>query len=190
MSDHFIHPSAVVDEGAQIGPGTKVWHFSHVMSNARVGEGCILGQNVFVGNSVRIGDRVKVQNNVSLYEGVLIEDEVFVGPSVVFTNVINPRSVVERKSEFRQTIVRKGVSIGANATIICGIELGQYCFIGAGAVVTHPVKQYALVLGNPAVPVGWMSEMGHRLSFDESGTAICPGDQSVYVLKDGNVKKR
>ena len=157
----YIHDTAIVDPGAKIGPGTKIWHFSHVMPTAVIGADCVLGQNVFVGNNVVIGNRVKVQNNVSLYEGVICEDDVFIGPSVVFTNVTNPRAFIEQKDSFKKTIIRKGATIGANATIVCGIELGEYCFIGAGAVVTKNVPAYALMVGNPARQTGWVNEAGH-----------------------------
>lgn len=185
----FIHPTAVVDPGAQIGAGTKVWHFCHVMSEAIIGGGCTLGQNVFVADGVRLGRHVKVQNNVSLFEGVICEDEVFIGPSAVFTNVINPRSAVVRKAEYQTTHLEKGVTIGANATILCGKRLGRYAFVGAGAVVTHDVEPYALVVGNPARPIGWMSERGHRLHFNEDGWASCPDSGDTYQLTEAGVKK-
>ncbi len=184
----YIHPTAIVEQGAEIGEGTKVWHFCHLMPKCEIGKDCSLGQNVFVANRVRLGDKVKVQNNVSIYEGVICEDEVFLGPSMVFTNVMNPRSGVERKSEYKTTIVRKGATIGANATIVCGIELGRYCFIGAGAVVTKDVKPYALLVGNPAHQIGWMSEAGMKLHF-ENGEAICSDSQEKYALENGGVKK-
>ncbi len=187
--NYYIHPTSLVDEGAQIGEGTKIWHFSHVMPNAILGEDCILGQNVFVGNHVKIGNKVKIQNNVSVYEGVDCEDHVFIGPSVVFTNVINPRSFVERKSEFKNTLVRKGASIGANATIICGTTIGEYAFIGAGAVVSKDVANYAIVVGNPARHTGWMSEQGARLLFNEEGRATCMLSGEKYELKNGLVIK-
>lgn len=183
----FIHDTAVVDPGALIGTGSKVWHFCHVMPKAVIGQDCILGQNVFVGDDVVIGDQVKVQNNVSLYTGVQVEDYVFVGPSAVFTNVINPRSEVERKSEFRQTLVRHGATIGANATIICGVEIGEYAFIGAGAVVTSDVKPYQLVIGNPARQAGWVSRHGSRLDFDSRGEATCKTSGERYMLDKGGV---
>lgn len=177
----FIHPSAIVDPGATIGEGAKIWHFCHVSPGAVIGENCVLGQNVFVASGVTLGRGVKVQNNVSLYTGVVCEDDVFLGPSMVFTNVINPRSFVERKSEFRQTLVKRGASIGANATIVCGSTLGTYCLVGAGAVVTKDVPDYALVTGIPARQAGWVSRLGHRLSF-EDGKALCPESGEGYIL--------
>ena len=177
----FIHPSAIVDPGASIGEGAKIWHFCHVSPGAVIGENCVLGQNVFVASGVTLGRGVKVQNNVSLYTGVVCEDDVFLGPSMVFTNVINPRSFVERKSEFRQTLVKRGASIGANATIVCGSTLGAYCLVGAGAVVTKDVPDYALVTGIPARQAGWVSRLGHRLSF-EDGKALCPESGEGYIL--------
>ena len=183
------HISAVIDEGAQIGDGTNIWHFSHVMPTAGIGENCNIGQNVFIDNNVIIGHGVKIQNNVSVYNGVMCEDEVFIGPSVVFTNVVNPRSAIERKHEFKKTIVRKGASIGANATIVCGNEIGQYALIGAGAVVTKNVKPYALVVGNPAKQIGWVSEFGHRLVFEEMGNAVCEESGVRYLLDNDNVRK-
>ncbi len=184
--NYFVHPSAIVDEGAIIGNGTKVWHFTHIMPNAVIGEHCNIGQNVVVSNGVVLGNNVKVQNNVSIYTGVICEEDVFLGPSMVFTNVINPRSAVNRKSEFKDTLVKKGATIGANATIVCGNTIGRFAFIGAGAVVTKSVPDYALVVGNPAKHVGWMSEFGHKLLFDKSGIAICPESQEKYMLS-GNV---
>lgn len=189
MSGIFLHPTAIIDEGAIIGKGTKVWHFSHVMTDCKIGKNCSLGQNVFVASKVVLGDNVKVQNNVSLYEGVICEDDVFLGPSVVFTNVINPRSAVKRKNEFKKTNVKKGVSVGANATIICGNDIGAYAFIGAGAVVNKEVVSYALVVGNPAKQIGWMSEAGHRLIFDINGKASCPERGDEYVLENEKVIK-
>src|SRR6476660_7549570 len=180
---YYIHPTAIVDEGAVIGEGTKVWHFSHVMAGAVVGENCNIGQNVVVSPKVVLGNNVRVQNNVSIYEGVICEDDVFLGPSMVFTNVINPRSAVSRKNAYQQTLVRRGASIGANATIVCGNEIGEYAFIGAGAVVTKPVPAYALLVGNPAKQIGWMSELGHRLNFDASGIAVCEESKQKYELK-------
>ena len=183
------HISAVIDEGAQIGGGTNIWHFSHVMPNAVIGENCNIGQNVFIDNGVIIENGVKIQNNVSVYNGVICEDQVFIGPSVVFTNVINPRSAIERKNEFKKTIVRKGATIGANATIICGNEIGQYAMIGAGAVVTKDVKPYALLVGNPAKQIGWVSEFGNRLVFEERGNAVCAESGQRYFLDNENVVK-
>ena len=183
----FVHPTAVIDEGCQIGADSKVWHFCHLMPGCRLGERCILGQNVMVAPDVRLGNGVKVQNNVSLYTGLICEDDVFIGPSAVFTNVLNPRSFLERKNEFRPTLLRKGASIGANATIICGITLGEYCLIGAGAVVTKSVPAFALVLGNPARQRGWVSRLGHRLTFDMQGAAVCPESGERYRLDVGIV---
>jgi UDP-2-acetamido-3-amino-2,3-dideoxy-glucuronate N-acetyltransferase len=187
--DYFVHPSAIVDEGCEIGAGTKIWHFSHVMSGSVLGTNCNLGQNVVVSPKVTLGKNVRVQNNVSIYEGVICEDDVFLGPSMVFTNVFNPRSAVSRKHEYMQTLVRKGASIGANATIVCGNEIGAFAFIGAGAVVTKPVPAYALVIGNPARQTGWMSEYGHKLKFDESGKAVCPESGQEYQLENKTVKR-
>lgn len=189
MEAYFCHPSAIIDTGAQIGTRSKIWHFCHIMPGAILGERCNLGQNVFVANGVILGNNVKVQNNVSIYEGVVCEDDVFLGPSMVFTNVINPRSGVNRQGEYRQTIVRKGASIGANATIVCGNNIGQYAFIGAGAVVTKEVPDYALLVGNPAQQIGWVSEFGERLQFDDNGWARCNGDNSEYQLENNTVKK-
>lgn len=175
MSDYFLHTSSFVDDGVEIGAGTKIWHFCHVMSGARIGENCVLGQNVFVGRNVVIGNGVKIQNNVSVYEGVVLEDDVFCGPSMVFTNVINPRSEIERKTEFKTTLVRRGATFGANCTVVCGVTVGRYAFVGAGAVVTKDVPDYALVVGVPARQVGWMSRHGHRLvKKDSEGNWICP----------------
>ncbi|HVG17267.1 MAG TPA: acyltransferase [Chitinophagaceae bacterium] len=179
----FVHATAVVDEGCQLGEGTKVWHFTHLMSKAVIGANCIIGQNVFIDNDVIIGKGVKIQNNVSVYKGVTLEDDVFVGPSVVFTNVMNPRSFIERKDEFKTTVVREGATLGANATIVCGIEIGSYAFVGAGALVTKPVKAFALVYGQPAQQYGWVSKMGYRLNFNEKGEAKCEGNGEAYVLK-------
>ena len=184
---YFKHESAYVDDNCQIGEGTKIWHFSHIMSGCVIGEGCNIGQNVVISPDVRLGRNVKIQNNVSVYTGVIAEDDVFMGPSMVFTNVINPRSHVSRKHEYRQTILRKGCSIGANATIVCGHEIGQYALIGAGTVVTRDVKPYALVVGNPARQTGWVSEWGCKLRFDESGIAVCPETGQKYELKDNQV---
>lgn len=187
MDDYFAHPTAVIDEGCTIGRGTKIWHFSHLMPGCRVGERCNIGQNVLVASGVVLGDNVKVQNNVSIYTGVTCEDDVFLGPSMVFTNVINPRSHVSRKHEYRPTIVRRGASIGANATIVCGNEIGEYAMVGAGAVITKPVKPYALVVGNPARQVGWVSRNGHRLHFGPEGLAACPETGERYRLDEGSV---
>jgi UDP-2-acetamido-3-amino-2,3-dideoxy-glucuronate N-acetyltransferase len=191
MSDKgfFAHETAVVDDGCEIGKGTRIWHFSHVMSGARLGENCNLGQNVLVSDDVILGNNVKVQNNVSIYTGVICEDDVFLGPSMVFTNIVNPRSAVVRKGAYVKTLVGKGASIGANATIICGNNLGEFCFIGAGAVVTKDVPAYALVIGNPGKHVGWMSEYGHRLHFNEQNLAVCPESGDNYKLKNGEVSK-
>ncbi|ATL46250.1 N-acetyltransferase [Chitinophaga caeni] len=186
---NFIHPSAIVDEGAAIGAGTKIWHFSHIMSNSIIGENCNIGQNVVVSPEVVLGNNVKVQNNVSIYTGVICEDDVFLGPSCVFTNIINPRSHINRRGSYARTIVRKGASIGANATIVCGHDIGEFAFIGAGAVVTKTVAPYALVVGNPAKQIGWISEYGHRLIFDEHNKAICPESQQVYILINNSVKR-
>lgn len=189
-SNYFAHPTAVIDEGCEIGEGSKIWHFSHLTRGCTVGENCILGQNVFIGSDVVLGRNVKVQNNVSIYTGVICEDDVFLGPSMVFTNVINPRSEINRKNEFKPTFIRKGATIGANATIICGNEIGSYAFIGAGTVVTKPVSPYALIVGNPGKQKGWMSEQGHRLNFNEKGIAVCEGNGEVYQLKNGLVTKQ
>lgn len=186
---YFAHETAVIDEGCTIHEGTKIWHFSHIMSNCIIGEGCNIGQNVVVSPGVKLGKNVKIQNNVSLYTGVECEDDVFLGPSMVFTNVINPRSAVNRRNEYAKTIVKKGASIGANATIVCGHDIGEYAFIGAGAVVTKTILPYALVVGNPARQIGWMSEFGHRLEFNSEGKAICPESNDVYSLINNSVKK-
>ena len=182
--DYFAHPTAIIDPGALIGKGTQIWHFCHLMKTCQVGDYCKLGQNVYLDSNVTIGNRVKIQNNVSVYNGVIIEDDVFLGPSMVFTNVFNPRSFIERKNEFRQTLVKKGATIGANATIICGIEIGEYALIGAGSVVTKNVPGYALMKGNPARQSGWISEAGHTLKFDENNVAICPESGVKYSLVD------
>ena len=182
MKDYFVHETAIVDEGATIGKGTKIWHFSHIMSNCRIGENCNIGQNVVISPEVVLGNQVKVQNNVSVYTGVTCDDDVFLGPSCVFTNVTNPRSAVNRKSQYAKTHVGKGATIGANATIVCGHDIGAYAFIGAGAVVTKTVPAYALLVGNPAKQIGWMSEYGHRLHFDEKGIAECPESKQHYHL--------
>jgi UDP-2-acetamido-3-amino-2,3-dideoxy-glucuronate N-acetyltransferase len=185
----FAHPTAIIDEDCQIGKGTKIWHFSHIMPGCEIGENCNIGQNVVVSPKVKLGNNVRIQNNVSIYEGVVCEDDVFLGPSMVFTNVFNPRSAVSRKHEYMQTLVKKGASIGANATIICGNEIGEYAFIGAGAVVTKPVPAYALVIGNPARQSGWMSEYGHKLNFDDTGIAVCKESGEKYQLANGKVVK-
>jgi len=186
----FAHETAVIDPGCEIGEGSKIWHFSHLMSGCKLGRNCNLGQNVVVSPDVVLGNNVKVQNNVSIYTGVTCEDDVFLGPSMVFTNVVNPRSAVNRRGQYSTTIVRKGASIGANATIVCGHNIGEFAFIGAGAVVTREVPAYALVVGNPARHVGWMSEYGHRLNFDASGVAVCPESKQEYELKNGIVIRR
>lgn len=187
--NYFAHETAVIDDGCEIGAGTKIWHFSHIMPNCKIGEGCNVGQNVVISPQVVLGKNVKVQNNVSIYTGVVCEDDVFLGPSMVFTNVINPRSAVNRKNEYAKTVVKKGASIGANATIVCGHDIGKYAFIGAGAVVTKSVPDYALVIGNPARQAGWMSEYGHKLKFDNHGLAECPESKEKYQLKNGKVIK-
>jgi len=184
---YYAHPTAVIDDDCVIGNGTKIWHFSHIMSGCTIGDSCNIGQNVVVSPNVVLGRNVKIQNNVSVYTGVECEDDVFLGPSMVFTNVINPRSHVNRKSEYKQTIVRRGASIGANATIVCGNEIGEYAMIGAGAVITKPVKPYALVVGNPARQIGWVSAYGHKLTFDSSNRAVCPETGQTYELRDGSV---
>jgi UDP-2-acetamido-3-amino-2,3-dideoxy-glucuronate N-acetyltransferase len=188
-SKPMIHESAIVDNGCVVGNGSRIWHFCHLISGCVIGEDCSLGQNVLVASGVILGNNVKVQNNVSLYEGVICENDVFIGPSAVFTNVINPRSAISRKDQYRKTILRKGVTIGANATIICGIEIGSFAFIGAGAVVTKDVLPYSLVLGNPGRHVGWMSERGLRLQFNSNGMAKCPESGDVYCLSNGKVNK-
>jgi UDP-2-acetamido-3-amino-2,3-dideoxy-glucuronate N-acetyltransferase len=188
-ADFFAHPTAVIDEGAEIGNGTRIWHFSHIMKDAKIGSNCNIGQNVVISPGVVLGKNVKVQNNVSLYTGVICDDDVFLGPSCVFTNVINPRSAIVRKHEYMQTHVGKGATIGANATIVCGHDIGAYAFIGAGAVVTKTVVPYALVVGNPSKQTGWISEYGHKLFFDEDGFAICKESNEKYHLKDGAVVK-
>jgi UDP-2-acetamido-3-amino-2,3-dideoxy-glucuronate N-acetyltransferase len=186
---YFAHPTAIIDEGCEIGEGSKIWHFSHLMTGCKLGKKCNIGQNVVISPDVVLGENVKVQNNVSLYTGVTCEDDVFLGPSCVFTNVINPRSAVNRKNEYARTTVKKGATIGANATIVCGNDLGEYCFIGAGSVVTKYIPPYALVVGNPARQIGWMSEFGHRLDFDNEGFAICQESNEKYQLKDKKVNK-
>lgn len=189
MKEYYAHETAVLDEGCQIGKNTKIWHFTHIMPDAVIGQNCVIGQNVMIANRVTLGDNVKVQNNVSVYEGVTCEDDVFLGPSMVFTNVINPRAFIERKQEFRPTLVRRGATIGANATVICGCTIGKYALVGAGAVVTHNVPDFALVMGNPARVNGWVSEYGHRLDFDEKGIAQCPESGQKYQLSDNQVKR-
>ncbi|MFP4505476.1 MAG: acyltransferase [Cyclobacteriaceae bacterium] len=189
QSDFFAHETAVIDKGCKIGQGTKIWHFSHIMPECEIGQNCNIGQNVVVSPQVKLGDNVKVQNNVSIYTGVICEDDVFLGPSMVFTNVVNPRSAVNRRGNYAKTLVRKGASIGANATIVCGIEIGEYAFIGAGAVVTKNVPAYALLVGNPARQSGWMSEYGHKLKFDDNNEAVCPESGQKYLLNDGKVER-
>jgi UDP-2-acetamido-3-amino-2,3-dideoxy-glucuronate N-acetyltransferase len=187
--EYFAHETAVIDEGCSIGKGTKIWHFSHIMTGSEIGEKCNIGQNVVISPGVKLGRNVKVQNNVSIYTGVICEDDVFLGPSMVFTNIVNPRSAVIRKDSYVSTVVEKGASIGANSTIVCGNRIGSYSFIGAGAVVTKDVKPYALVMGNPARQTGWMSEYGHKLKFDEKNFAVCPESGEKYRIRDGNVLK-
>lgn len=187
--NYFAHETAVIDEGCEIGAGTKIWHFSHLMTGCKLGKNCNLGQNVVVSPDVELGNNVKVQNNVSIYTGVRCEDDVFLGPSMVFTNVMNPRSAVARRDQYLKTTVKKGASIGANATIICGHDIGRYAFVGAGSVVTKRVADYALVVGNPARQIGWMSEYGHRLEFDDAGNATCPESGENYEKREGAVKK-
>jgi UDP-2-acetamido-3-amino-2,3-dideoxy-glucuronate N-acetyltransferase len=189
VNNSNIHPSAIVDEGCKIGEGTKVWHFSHIMPDCVIGKNCNIGQNVVVSPGVVLGNNVKIQNNVSIYTGVTCEDDVFLGPSMVFTNVVNPRSAVNRRGQYAKTVVKKGVTIGANSTIVCGHDIGEYAFIGAGAVVTKTIKPYALVVGNPAKQIGWMSEYGHRLNFDKNGIAVCPESKEKYKLENGEVHK-
>ncbi len=189
QKDYFAHETAVIDSNCDIGKGSKIWHFSHIMSNCKIGEGCNIGQNVVISPEVILGKNVKVQNNVSIYTGVICEDDVFLGPSMVFTNIINPRSAVVRKNQYERTHVKKGASIGANATIVCGNDIGEYSFIGAGAVLTKETLPYELWLGNPAKRVGWISEYGHRLKFDDKGTASCPESGEVYQLNDDKVNK-
>ena len=187
--EYFAHETAVIDEGCQIGKGTKIWHFSHIMSNCIIGEKCNIGQNVVISPGVVLGRNVKVQNNVSIYTGVICEDDVFLGPSMVFTNINNPRSAIVRRDKYVKTVVEKGATIGANATIICGKNIGRYAFVGAGAVVTKDVKPYSLVVGNPAKHVGWMSEYGHRLDFNDEQIAICPESKEKYQLKNDVIIK-
>ena len=185
---YFAHPTAVIDENCIIGDGTKIWHFSHIMSGSVISEQCNIGQNVVISPQVVLGRNVKIQNNVSVYTGVICEDDVFLGPSMVFTNVVNPRSHVNRKNEYASTLVRKGASIGANATVVCGNEIGEYALVGAGAVITKNVKPYALVVGNPARQTGWVSRNGHKLTFNDEGVAVCPETGEKYKLKEGLVK--
>ena len=187
--EYFAHPTAVIDEGCLIGNGSKIWHFSHIMPNCTIGEKCNIGQNVVVSPGVTLGNNVKVQNNVSIYTGVVCEDDVFLGPSMVFTNVINPRSAVNRREQYAPTRVGRGASIGANATIVCGHDIGPFAFIGAGSVVTKHVPAYSLWVGNPARQMGWMSEYGHRLHFDEHGKAVCPESGQIYSLREGVVTR-
>lgn len=187
--DYFSHETAVIDQDCTIGAGTKIWHFSHIMSNCIIGKSCNIGQNVVISPKVQLGNNVKVQNNVSVYTGVICEDDVFLGPSMVFTNVINPRSAVNRRGQYSKTTVKRGASIGANATIICGNDIGEFAFIGAGAVVTKSVPPYALVIGNPAKQIGWISEFGHRLDFNEDGEAICEESKEKYILKNNEIYK-
>jgi UDP-2-acetamido-3-amino-2,3-dideoxy-glucuronate N-acetyltransferase len=189
MANYFAHETAIIDEGSTIAEGVKIWHFSHIMPNCIIGEKCNIGQNVVISPDVVLGKNVKIQNNVSIYTGVVCEDDVFLGPSMVFTNVINPRSAVNRKNEYAKTIVKKGASIGANATIVCGHDIGEFAFIGAGAVVTKNVPDYALLVGNPAKQIGWVSEYGHRLNFDENGVAICPETGQEYLKSNNEVKR-
>lgn len=186
--DYFVHSTAVVDENVSIGKATRIWHFSHVMTGTIIGEGCNIGQNVFIDQGVQIGNDVKIQNNVSVYKGVTLEDDVFIGPSVVFTNVINPRSFINRKNEIKTTVVEQGATIGANATIVCGIQVGRYAMVGAGAVVTNNVDAYTLVMGNPARQTGWISEEGYNLNF-EGDRAFCPEEEHEYVIINKKVKK-
>jgi UDP-2-acetamido-3-amino-2,3-dideoxy-glucuronate N-acetyltransferase len=189
VKEYFAHETAIIDKGCKIGKGTKIWHFSHIMSGSEIGENCNIGQNVVVSPGVKLGRNVKVQNNVSIYTGVICDDDVFLGPSMVFTNIINPRSEIVRKDSYLETIVEKGATIGANSTIICGTIIGRYAFVGAGAVVTRDVKPYALVVGNPARQTGWMSEYGYKLNFDKKGYAVCPESEERYRLENGIVSK-
>jgi len=190
MTDsYFAHSTAVIDDNCSIGEGSKIWHFSHIMSNSIIGQKCNLGQNVVISPDVILGNNVKVQNNVSIYTGVICEDDVFLGPSMVFTNIINPRSAVQRRDQYLKTIVKKGASIGANATIVCGHDIGEYAFIGAGAVVTKDIPNFALVVGNPSEQIGWVSEYGHRLHFNENGVAICHESKQEYQLENNAVKR-
>jgi UDP-2-acetamido-3-amino-2,3-dideoxy-glucuronate N-acetyltransferase len=188
LTDYFVHPSSIVDDGAEIGANTKIWHFCHVSAPCRIGPDCNLGQNVFIARGVQIGRNVKIQNNVSVYEGVILEDDVFCGPSMVFTNVMNPRSFVSRKTEYRTTRVRRGASIGANATVVCGVTIGEYAFVGAGSVVTHDVPDYALAYGSPARSRGWMCKCGEKLEMDARTSAECSRCGARYELKDGALR--
>ena len=189
MTNYFAHSTAVIDEGCEIHDGAKIWHFSHIMSDCTIGLNCNIGQNVVISPGVVLGSNVKIQNNVSVYTGVVCENDVFLGPSMVFTNVINPRSAVNRRGEYARTLVKKGASIGANATVVCGNDIGSFALIGAGAVITKDVADYALVVGNPAKQIGWVSEYGHRLNFDETGTAVCPETGEIYSLVENQVKR-
>jgi len=189
MTNFFAHPTAVIDAGCEIHDGAKIWHFSHIMSDCVIGVNCNIGQNVVISPGVVLGSNVKIQNNVSVYTGVVCEDDVFLGPSMVFTNVINPRSAVNRRGEYARTLVKNGASIGANATVVCGNDIGSFALIGAGAVITKDVADYALVVGNPAKQIGWVSEYGHRLNFDETGTAVCPETGEIYSLVENQVKR-
>lgn len=189
MAEYFAHPTAVIDDGCIIGAGTKIWHFTHVMSGCNIGPECNLGQNVVISPGVTLGKNVKIQNNVSIYTGVVCEDDVFLGPSMVFTNILNPRSAIIRRDQYVKTLVKKGASIGANATIVCGHTIGEYALIGAGAVVTKDVPAYALLVGNPAKQTGWVSEYGHKLKFDEKNIAVCPESKEKYQLSNNSVKK-
>jgi len=189
MTNYYVHPSSIIDENCIIGDGTKIWHFSHIMSGAVIGKNCNLGQNVVVSPKVILGNNVRVQNNVSIYEGVICEDDVFLGPSMVLTNVINPRSAISRKEQYRKTLIKKGASIGANATLICGITIGEFAFVGAGAVVTKNVPAYALIVGNPGRQKGWMSEYGHKLNFNSENIAICEESKQEYLIENNLVKR-
>jgi len=189
MADYFVHPSSVIDENCNIGEGSKIWHFSHIMSGCTLGKGCNIGQNVVVSPGVILGNNVKVQNNVSIYTGVVCEDDVFLGPSMVFTNISNPRSAIIRRDQYETTLVKKGASIGANATVVCGNSIGEYALIGAGSVITKDVAPFALIVGNPGRQIGWVSEYGHRLQFDENGMATCPESGDQYTLREGCVHK-
>ena len=189
MNEYFSHESSYIDKNCLIGKGTKIWHFSHIMSDSEIGEGCNIGQNVVISPKVKLGNNVKIQNNVSVYSGVICEDDVFLGPSMVFTNILNPRSAVVRRGEYLTTIVRKGASIGANATVICGNEIGSYALVGAGAVITKSVPPYALVVGNPARQIGWVSEFGHRLHFNKEGLATCPESEQLYAKTEKGVER-